>query len=296
MPSPIEPAMPCPDDPSSTPAGLIRLRNLAGDSAVINLYGGQLLSWRTANGGERLYCSQMLPTKPGGPTRGGVPICFPQFADRGPLPKHGLVRTTVWHTDSVSTIHAEEVARAHLWLAASDVTRALWPHEFELQLDIALGTNTLEVGLTVSNQGTSAFSFTGALHTYLASEDVRQLSVSGLQDVHYIDSAQGQIHATQSDTLLRITEETDRIYLSPAATLQLQSTVTQRALLQVEQEGFCDSVVWNPGPIKAEQLGDMVPADWIRMLCIEAAQVAQPVHLAPQAQWRGVQRLRVLAD
>lgn len=281
--------------PSSTPAGLIRLRNLAGDTAVINLYGGQVLSWHTADGNERLYCSQMLPTKPGGATRGGVPICFPQFADRGPLPKHGLVRTTVWHTDSASTIQPEEVARAHLWLTASDASRALWPHEFELQLDIALGVNTLEVALTVNNQGTTAFSFTGALHTYLATEDVRQLAVYGLQDTHYIDSARGRTTATQSEPMLHVIEETDRIYLSPTTTLQLQSQVTQRTLLQVEQEGFSDSVIWNPGPLKAEQLGDMMPTDWIRMLCIEAAQVGQPVHLVPQATWRGVQRLRVLS-
>ena len=207
-------------DPSSTPAGLIRLRNLAGDSVVINLYGGQVLSWRTADGRDQLYCSQMLPTKPGGPTRGGIPVCFPQFSDRGPLPKHGLVRTTVWHTDSASMIMPEPVARAHLWLAANDATRALWPHEFELQLDIALSTNTLEIALTVSNQGASAFSFTGALHTYLATDDVRQLAVSGLQDVHYIDSARRQAHATQADALLCVSEETDRIYLSPNAPLQ----------------------------------------------------------------------------
>ena len=280
-------------DLSGGPAGLIRINNNIGESAVISLYGAQVLSWQSADGQEHLYCSPMLPTQPGPAIRGGVPVCFPQFSERGPLPKHGLARTCVWQLEPSPADDATSPASVRLWLSDNDATRALWPHPFLLQLEIELGAGSLSMALNVTNTGTSHFNFSAALHTYLATADVRLVRIAGLQDIRYIDTAKQQNPATQSEVLLRISEETDRIYLSPPATLRLQQD--GQPPLQVTQQGFTDSVVWNPGPLKAEQLGDMPGADWPRMLCIEAAQIADPVHLAPQATWRGVQQLSLLS-
>ena len=58
---------------------------------------------------------------------------------------------------------------------------------------------------------------------------------------------------------------------------------------KVQQQGFTDAVLWNPGPAKAARLGDMPPDDWTRMVCIEAA-VARPV--LPGHTWHGAQRLQ----
>jgi len=54
--------------------------------------------------------------------------------------------------------------------------------------------------------------------------------------------------------------------------------------------------VWNPGPDKIRELSDMPPDDYLRMLCVEAAVIGEPVSLAPGAQWRGRQTLRALPD
>ena len=282
-------------DLSSGPAGLLHLNHSSGERAVISLYGAQVLSWQSAAGLDRLYCSPMLPAQPGPAIRGGVPVCFPQFSERGPLPKHGLARTCVWQLDqnTATADDANASACARLSLSDSDATRALWPHSFLLQLEIELGAGWLSMALNVTNTGAAPFNFTAALHTYLATADVRLVRVAGLQDIRYIDTARQQTQATQSEVLLRISEETDRIYLSTPTTLRLQQD--DQPPLQVTQQGFTDSVVWNPGPLKAEQLGDMPAADWPRMLCIEAAQIAEPVQLAPQATWRGVQRLTLLS-
>jgi len=272
-------------------AGLLHLRNAHGDNASVSLYGAQLLSWQTADGREHLYCTPLPAVKAGASIRGGVPVCFPQFSGRGSLPKHGLVRNLAWQVDGAMLSGADQDV-ACLRLSASDTesTRALWPHHFLVQLQIELGAGWVSVALNATNTGNSAFDFTAALHTYLATPDVRQASVVQLQGTRFLDTTgAGNVEARHGEAPLRIQDETDNIYFSAPPALSLRQD--DAACLQLEQQGFTDSVIWNPGPTKAAQLGDMPAQDWTRMLCIEAAQIEQPVRLSPQATWRGLQRL-----
>ncbi|MBV5344762.1 MAG: D-hexose-6-phosphate mutarotase, partial [Rhodoferax sp.] len=62
-----------------------------GDSVLVSAQGAQVLSWQSA-GRERLYLSPQSVFDGHTPIRGGVPICFPQFNQRGALPKHGFAR------------------------------------------------------------------------------------------------------------------------------------------------------------------------------------------------------------
>jgi glucose-6-phosphate 1-epimerase len=275
--------------------GLVRLRNSAGDFAAISLYGGQVLSWRTADCRERLYRSPQVQIR-GRAVRGGVPVCFPQFANRGPLAKHGFARTSLWNLAGAPALdHETGVASACLVLQDCVQSRAFWPHGFRVQLQVSLGKGWLEVALQVLNTGESAFEFTAALHTYLAVSDVRDASLAGLARVSYIDSLQAldeqnnDVLVSQESSPLRITDELDRIYLKTPGELQLQDR--EIASLRIVQSGFLDTVVWNPGRAKAAALGDMPAADWTRMLCVEAAQVGQPVVLQPGERWLGSQRL-----
>ncbi len=71
-----------------------------GAEATVLLHGAQVVSWRPAQGGrpgeERLYLSDQAVFEAGHAVRGGVPVIFPQFERRGPLPRHGLARTRNW--------------------------------------------------------------------------------------------------------------------------------------------------------------------------------------------------------
>lgn len=273
--------------------GMVGLRNAAGDVATVSLYGGQVLSWCTASGGEQLYRSPNAIAGQGRPIRGGVPVCFPQFANCGSvvnLSKHGFARTSIWQlAGELVTGPEAETATARLVLQDSPLTRTLWPFRFALELQITLGTDWIELQLQVTNTGASAFDFTAALHTYLVTADVRQAAVYGLEDITYADALKQNETATQADTTLPFVGELDRIYFDTPRVLQLQQS--GRLPLCIEQQGFADTVVWNPGPAKAAALGDMPAADWTRMLCIEAAQVKTPVQLHPGEMWRGAQRL-----
>jgi glucose-6-phosphate 1-epimerase len=53
--------------------------------------GAQVLQARLGGVAGPFYCSP-LAYQFQGPARGGVPVLFPQFAEYGPLLKHGFVR------------------------------------------------------------------------------------------------------------------------------------------------------------------------------------------------------------
>jgi glucose-6-phosphate 1-epimerase len=268
---------------------LVVLRNAAGDQATVSLHGGQLLSWKPGSAPEQIYASPQSVPAPGKAVRGGTPVCFPQFSERGPLPKHGFARTSRWEL-LTPPLAGAAVCEARFQLDSAMVKTA-WPHAFCLVLAVRLGAGWIELQLQAANPGRSAFAFTAALHTYLALPDVRDARVLGLQGLAYEDAANGNAPGVQSAAALTFAGETDRVYRELGAPLHLEGA--GMAARTIRQEGFTDAVVWNPGPEKAARLGDMPAQDWTRMLCIEAAVVAQPVQLQPGRTWTGLQRIEL---
>jgi glucose-6-phosphate 1-epimerase len=267
---------------------LIALETPEGHRAEVSLWGGQVLSWAHAVHGEQLYCSPLR--QPGQAIRGGVPVCFPQFASRGPLAKHGFARTSMWRLEHRSC--EAGVARARLGLVSSDDTQMLWPHDFSLTLDVELSPTGLALALRVENTGHEPWPFTVALHTYLRLSDVARASLHGLEGVTYEDACRDNEVALERHPHVSIDGEVDRVYR--AAPTRLLLVRAGQPALEVLQSGFADTVVWNPGPIKAAALADLPDTDWQHMLCIEAAQVARPILLAPGMQWLGHQRLALI--
>ena len=265
----------------------VPLRNVAGDEATFSLHGAQLLSWVPRGAGEQIYLSPLSRPGPGKSARGGTPVCFPQFSDRGPLPKHGFVRTAHWELVSPPSPGAEVAeARFQVDSASSGV---LWGHAFCLVLVARLGPGWLELQLQAANTGRTAYDFTAALHTYLAA-DVHAARLHGLQGCDYEDNLAGRRVQREQSAFLTVTGEVDRVYLQVPPVLHVEQGAVPRRVIQ---QGFVDAVVWNPGPAKAAQLGDMPAQDWERMLCIEAGVIGRPVHLPPGKTWHGLQRLEV---
>jgi glucose-6-phosphate 1-epimerase len=273
---------------------MVRLSNAAGDSATVSLYGAQVLSWCTAVGGSHLYCSPQAML-PGRAVRGGVPVCFPQFANCGRLVKHGFARTSTWQLQGEPITGANvQVASASFTLQDSLLTRTMWPFRFALLMQVRLGAGFIECSLHVSNTGVDAFDFTAALHTYLAIPDLHLAALRGLAAVPYYDALRQNAETTSSASLLHVTDEVDHIYLDPPTRLELLSGGLPH--LCIEQTGFADTVVWNPGLAKAASLGDMPADDWQCMLCVEAAQIKHPVHLLSGEGWHGMQRLTLVGQ
>jgi len=267
----------------------VRLSLSGGDTCTVALHGGQVLSWCTGDGAERLYLSPNARFDGHGAIRGGVPICWPQFNQRGSLQKHGFARNMAWQLEDSQAEWRK--CTAELGLQASDATRAIWPHAFRLRLAVTLAPRSLRVALTVRNTGSGPWSFTAALHTYLRVEDATRARIEGLQGANRWDAVHDDRHVELAPSL-GFGEEFDSVYAAPARPLRL---VQPSGILQIAQSASCtETVVWNPGPALSARLEDLPDEGWRHMLCVEAARIDEPVLLAAGSEWQGWQQLDVL--
>ncbi len=257
-----------------------------GARAEIYLHGAHLTSWVPAGGEECLFLSRSSHFDPASAIRGGVPVIFPQFAGRGPLPKHGFARTTEW--ELLETFHDSPRVGAAFRLTDSDATRQIWPHPFNAELGVFLHARQIKISLKISNGGPSAFSFTAALHTYLRTPDIAATVIAGLNGLSYFDSTAGDRLARQEESPLTFNGEVDRIYLDTPSPLVV---TTPAHSLSVESSGFPNAVVWNPWQEKGAALSDLEPDGYRRMVCVEAGVIGRPVFLQPGESWQGFQRL-----
>jgi glucose-6-phosphate 1-epimerase len=271
-----------------TPGEFEKLVLTSTDGARCEVFphGAHVASWVPAGGEERLYLSALTELSAGAAIRGGIPVVFPQFSVRGPLPKHGFARTVPW------VLVAAAAGEARFRLRDSEATRALWPHAFEANVLVAVGGDALRVELSVANGGGGPFAFTAALHTYLRVDDVAEAAVEGLQGVRCLDNAPGAVERTESERELRFKSEVDRAYLGAPQLLRLHERTRS---IEIRAEGFPDAVVWNPGAAVAANIHDLEPGGWQHYACVEAAAVGQPISLAPNRSWHGAQALRVLS-
>ncbi|AVS77126.1 D-hexose-6-phosphate mutarotase [Paracidovorax avenae] len=275
------PVPPFPDLPA------VRLHSPRSGAAIVAFQGAQVLSWTTADGVERLFLSPRSAHDGHTAIRGGVPVCCPQFNQRGALPKHGFMRNLPWKLVSESS--NGHVTGAVMALGDDEATRALWPHAFQALLAVELSGDALRLSLTLRNTGDAPWSFTGALHTYLRVADIARAQVDGLQGCARWDAVADRRGVQEG--VVRFDGEYDSVFDAPGAPLRVD---TGQGVLAATQGGWTENVVWNPGAGRCAALPDM-PADGFRhMLCVEAACVHRPVEVAPGAEWTGWQRFEVL--
>ncbi|MCC7040735.1 MAG: D-hexose-6-phosphate mutarotase [Burkholderiales bacterium] len=269
--------------------GMPKLVVVAADGARIECYlhGAHVTSWQTAAREERLYLSPRAQFVPGGAIRGGIPLCFPQFADQGPLPLHGFARNHAW-TPLFAGRTTAGAAEVRLGLADSSATRSVWPHPFACEFVATAAADALTVTLTVTNTGATAFAFTAALHTYLRVRDVHATVVEGLTHARYRDKRRGIDDVAETAPALTLTEPLDRVYHTVPERLRVREP--DHALV-VRATGSTDTVVWNPGPPTGPGPHDMPDDGYRTMLCVEAAIARAPRTLAPGATHALVQHL-----
>lgn len=264
----------------------LRLNGPRGSSAVVARLGGQVLSWLTPDGRERLFLSERAVFDGSAPIRGGIPICFPQFGGLGDLPKHGFARTREWSVAAQRC--GDNYALATLELVDDENSRALWPHAFRAEITVMLEVDRIDVEFCVANTGPAPFEFTGALHSYLRVTQVEDVALEGLHGHDYLDAVRGDRVVRETGTEIIVEGEVDRVYYDVRRPQLLNAG---NLSLGIQSQGFPDVVVWNPWVDLCVGLPDMPPDGWRHMLCVEAAAVRKPVIVPAGEEWYGRQTL-----
>jgi len=256
------------------PALLLRAPD--GAEATITLYGAHLVSWKpVAHAGaapqERMFMSSLSALDGSRAIRGGVPVIFPQFAERGEGTRHGFARTSTWRL--LDSGEQDGAAYAVLGLNQGDLppqASSAWAYAFELALRVAIHGAELAMTLEVRNTGTHPFPFAAALHTYHLVEDVEAVRIDGVQ----------------AETLA-VTDKLDQVFSPIAGPIHFDNGADK---LRLQQTGFTDAVVWNPGAADAAALSDMEDEEYRNFVCIEPAALG-PLTLEPGGIWKGEYRI-----
>ncbi|MDM5056303.1 D-hexose-6-phosphate mutarotase [Aeromonas dhakensis] len=249
--------------------------------AEISLFGAHVLSYQRHDEPASIWLSDKAVLDGSKPIRGGIPLCWPWF---GPAParvgsgkpSHGFARTSLWTLDGVSD-HGDGTL-VHLSLRDNETTRQLWPHAFELELDVLVGKE-LALVLTTRNTGKEPLVYSGALHTYLQISSPEVVSVSGLGEP-YADKLTGQ--NGQQQGALPLNGPLDRVYWQPDAQVSIQDGERQTRVVSGNHDSM---VVWTPWLEGASAMADMSDDGYRTMLCVEAAIASEAgVTVAPDEE------------
>lgn len=235
-------------------------------SAEVALMGANVLSYKPTGHAPVVFRPAKRDYRRGDPFHGGIPFCWPQFG-RMLMPDmkpHGFAGVMLF--DVRGTQYTEDMTEITLGLKSSDETRALWPHEFDLELKFSVSMK-LNLKATVKNTGDAPFTYSAGFHPYLLVRDRDSTEVLGLDGVPYV-YAVDMSNRVQTGPLA-MTRAVDNVFALPPA-LKHEFALVDKSLKRataVVATGNSSLVVWNPGP--EDPLPDFEDGDWRRFVCVE---------------------------
>ncbi|KAL1806005.1 hypothetical protein DCAR_0831754 [Daucus carota subsp. sativus] len=276
----------------------VLLQTNRGASAQVSLHGGQVLSWKNERGEELLFTSSKAIFKPPTAVRGGIPICFPQFGNRGALEQNGFARNKIWVFDEspppLQPSDSNGKAYVDLLFKPSEEDLKAWPHSFEFRLRVSLAYDGgLSLISRIRNINSKPFSFSFSYRTYFSVSDISEVRVEGVETLDYLDNLCNKERFTEQGDALTFESEVDRVYLSSGSVIAVFDHEKKRTFV-IRKEGLPDVVVWNPWEKKAKAIVDLGDEEYKQMLCVDGAAVEKPIALRPGEEWTGRLELSVM--
>jgi glucose-6-phosphate 1-epimerase len=256
----------------------INLHHETGSRVSIDLDGARITSWIPAGESERLYvrAANALDFTEG--LIGGIPLIFPQFADRGEGKFHGFVKDCLW---SVTHQHSGGDSSAEFVLELDPKDHPEWAYHAVLRYGVTLAHDTLTVQLSVTNTGRQQMPFQAGLHTFLQATEGGM--INGFEDRTYDDHVLSPVEVRGPDfEPIGMYRSMDRVFRDVSCATLLYDDGN----LQMEQEGFDHVVVWRPAD-KISPTNEMRKCEFI---CVEPALLSTTL-LLPGESWQGIQRL-----
>src|SRR5665213_452427 len=245
--------------------------NTAWSAAEVYLHGAHISHFQKKDEPPVLFMSQLSRFDESSPIRGGIPVIFPWFGAREGQPAHGFARTQAWELREVTQLPTGAVS---LRLGLPDSPAAAMLPDFSADYWITVG-KTLTAELIVANLDPGQhLTFEDCLHTYFVIGHISAVSVTGLKGADYLDKTENFSRKTERAEHLKISQETDRIYLDTAAPVEIHDSKLQRRI-QIAKTGSLSTVVWNPWAAKAQQMPDFGDEEYEQMLCVESGNVAE---------------------
>ena len=247
-----------------------------GSAAEIYLHGAHVTGFQKTGEPPFLFMSPLSHFARDKAIRGGVPVCLPWFGPREGDVMHGFARFTEWELAETKAA-PKGGATVRLKLPAAAI-KAPWPRfDAEFVLTVAA---TLSMELIVTNRSERNLEFENCLHTYFSVGDIRDISLTGLSSAYYLDKTDQGARKRETADAIRITAETNRVYLDTTSAVEIHDAKFRRAV-RVEKSGSASTVVWNPWTTQAMP-DDFDQKDHQRMICIESGNVGpNKLTLAP---------------
>ncbi len=250
-------------------------------SLKLTLQGAHIFDFQVKGKAPLLFLSEKRNFKKDIAIRGGIPICWPWFGEHPEdksLPNHGFARILQWeHLDT--KVLSPDKTKISLGLKNSSESLKYWEYAFELRLEIVM-SDILEIALITKNTGTKTFMLSQALHSYLKVDDVRKLSLEGLQNCKYFNKLD-KSHSNIQEGSVQFFQELDRVYTNVKKRVSFKN---KNEKLSVETRGSSTLVVWNPGKERVKKMPDL--SDYKTMLCIESVNTLnETIELEPNTKY-----------
>ncbi|HXI72810.1 MAG TPA: D-hexose-6-phosphate mutarotase [Verrucomicrobiae bacterium] len=248
-------------------------------TAEIYLHGAHVTHFQKNGEPPLIFMSRKSYFAPGKAIRGGVPVIIPWFGNRDGEPSHGFARITEWQLVKTSAA-ADGAVTLHFALPEIPGREAWKNLRTEFIVTVA---DTLTMELVAANDSCDeTLEIENCLHTYFHVGEIGAVSISGLQGASYVDNAGdgGGALKTDSEALLHIARETNRLYQDTTTPVEIRDESLKRTI-RVEKSGSDSTVVWNPWTTQ-KLPDDFDPAEHQRMVCVESGNVKHnKISLAP---------------